>query len=87
MRAIYRIRKHTVVVMIDYSTDSYSIRYANSFHMKVKCEKQLDARIQPTVTTGDDPCPGGAAPTFIHTKYNEWVRNLNNAIKSALTYS
>lgn len=86
MRAIYRIRKHTVIVMIDYSTDDYSIRYDSSFHMKVKCEAQLDPRIQPTVTSGDDSCPGGAAPTFIHKNYNAWVRNLNNAIKSALTY-
>ena len=86
MRAIYRIRKHTVIVMIDYSTDDYSIRYDSSFHMKVKCEAQLDPRIQPTVTSGDDSCPGGAAPTFIHKNYNAWVGNLNNAIKSTLTY-
>jgi hypothetical protein len=87
IRAIYRIRKHQVTVMIDYSTDSYTIRYANSVHMKVKCGKQNDPTKPPQVTDGDHPCPGGVAPTFIHPKYSEWVQNLNNAIRGALTYS
>ena len=87
MRAIYRVRRHKVIVMIDYSTDSYTIRYASSVHMKVKCGKENDPTKAPTVTAGDHPCPGGVAPTFIHPKYNEWVQNLHNAIKGALTYS
>ena len=87
IRAIYRIRQHQVTVMIDYSTDSYTIRYANSVHMKVKCGKENDPTKAPTVTAGDHPCPGGVAPTFIHPKYNEWVQKLNNGIKGALAYS
>ena len=86
MRATKYARSHTVIVMIDYTADSYSINYDSSYHMKVKCEAQLDPKKSYMVTNGASPCPGGAPPTFIHKNYNAWVRNLNNAIKSALTY-
>ncbi len=84
--AIYRIRKHTVIVTIDYSSDGYSIVYRNSFYIFFFffC---YDNVARPTITTGGDSCPDGAAPTFIHKNYNEWVQKLNNYIKGALRYS
>jgi len=84
--AAYRFRNHTVIVTIDFSPDSYSIVYRNSFHMKVMCSG-ADSWSAPTVTTGADPCPDGAAPRLIHKEYNEWVRKLNNSIQSAIIRS
>ena len=86
MLASYRLRNHTVIVTIDYSSDDYSIVYRNSFYMKVVCPKHHPTAL-PTVTTGDDPCPDGAAPRLIHRRYNDWVQKLNNSIRIAIALS
>lgn len=85
MRATYRIRVHTVIVMIDYTADSYSINYDSSYQMKIKCEAQLDPKTPYMVTNGATACPGGAPPTYIHKNYNQWVQQLNHAIRAGLT--
>ena len=85
MRATKYTRSHTVIVMIDYTADSYSINYDSSYHMKVKCEAQLDPKKSYMVTNGASPCPGGAPPTFIHKNYNAWVQQLNHAISAGLS--
>ena len=82
--ATYRIRSHTVSVSIDYSADDYSIQYLSSAHMKVRCGEVYDSTEPAKVTNGGSPCPGGAPPTFIHPKYQEWVDRLNRGIQAAL---
>ena len=84
MLATYRIRGHTVVVVIDYSPDNYSIKYKSSINMKVKCGVRNDAAEPTKVTTGQSPCPGGAPPTFIHQNYKDWLAGLNDSIKATL---
>ncbi len=83
MLATYQIRRHTVVVSIDYSADDYSIQYKSSIHMKVRCGAVYDATEPAKVTTGQSPCPGGAPPTYIHSNYKVWIDGLNRAIQAA----
>lgn len=84
--AAYQFRNHTVVVTIDFSPDSYSIVYRNSFHMKVMCSGH-DSWGAAIVTDGNEPCPNDAAPTMIHMEYNTWVRKLNDSIQRAIIRS
>ena len=83
MLATYQVRRHIIVVSIDYSADFYSIQYENSIYMKVRCGAVYDATEPVKVTTGQSPCPGGAPPTFIHQNYKDWIDGLNRAIQSA----
>jgi hypothetical protein len=85
MLATYRIRAHTVVVVINYSGDTYSIDYSKSMEMKVHCtEEDKENGIGSEITTGGDTCTGVDQPAYIHEKYREWVDNLNRAIRLAL---
>ena len=84
MLATYKIRKHTVVVSIDYSADDYSIQYKSSIQMKVRCGAVYDATEPAKVTTGQSPCPGGAPPTYIHQAYKGWVDGLSRSIEATL---
>jgi len=81
--AMYRFRNHRVIVTISFSTDRYSIEYRNSLNMKIVCSADSEVTAQTglvVVTTGDDPCPDGAAPQYIHEKYNEWIQQLSQSI-------
>ncbi len=84
MLATSLVRGHTVVVSIDYSADDYSLQYMSSVYMKVRCGEVYDSAETAKVTKGGSPCPGGAPPTFIHPKYQEWVDELNRGIQAAL---
>ena len=81
--AMYNIRNHRVIVTIVFSAVRYSIEYRNSLNMKIVCSADDDITAQtglPVVTTGDDPCPNGATPQYIHEKYNEWIQQLSQSI-------
>jgi hypothetical protein len=84
MLATYNIRGHTVVVSIDYTSESYSIDYYNSVEMKVYCRGQRKRNKPPIVTTGQNTCPSGQMPTHIHGNYKDWVDGLNAGITNAL---
>ena len=65
--ATLNLRDHQAVVDILYNTSLYSIRYKSSVNL--------------TVTPGDEKVPG-APPYLIHSNYNGWIENLDNAIRT-----
>jgi hypothetical protein len=86
--ALYKYRNHRVIVGIVFSSDRYSIVYRNSLNMKIVCSADSTVQAQSVahrvVTTGLDPCPNGAIPEYIHEKYNEWVKQLDQKIYGAI---
>ena len=86
--AMYKYRNHRVIVDIVFSSDKYSIVYRNSLNMKVVCSADSPVLAQSVahrvVTNGVDPCPNGAIPEYIHEKYNEWVKQLDQKIYGAI---
>ena len=81
--ATYRIRSHSAIVSIGYSSDGYGIFYKNSYNMKVKCGTR-PASGSHTISSGQSGCPDGTVPTHIHHNYKLWVDRLNNSIQAAL---
>jgi len=81
--ASYRVRSHTAIVTIGYSSDRYGIFYKNSYNMKVKCGTRPAAG-SPTISSGQSGCPDGTVPTHIHENYKKWVNRLNSSIQAAL---
>jgi hypothetical protein len=71
--------KHSVVVSIPYSSEKFSIKYANSTNMKYSMrEKQPAGSIQ-SVTEASGP-----AVQVIHPAYNGWVQELLRSIQFEL---
>lgn len=70
--------KHTVVVSIPYSTEKFSVKYANSINMKYS--------IQDKVAVSNTPYapPTGPGVRVIHPGYNTWVQDLLRAIQFEL---
>lgn len=65
--ATLNLRGHQAVVDIPYSTSTYSIMYKSSVNLK--------------------PTPVGqgafqSSPDLIHSNYNGWIENLDNAIRT-----
>jgi len=68
--------KHTVIVVIAYSADKYSITYSDSVNMNYHSEAHYDSRM---------PRPSsGATGPVIHPAYNTWVQELKEAIRGEL---
>ena len=85
IEATYRIRAHTVTVLISYTEQVYSIDYKTSYEMKVYCtEEDKQERRAKKVTSGGGSCPDVEQPAYIHEKYIEWIDRLNGGINSAL---
>lgn len=83
--ATYRIRVHTVIVLISYTQQAYNIDYKTSYQMKVYCtEEDKEEKRSKKVTTGGGSCPGVAQPAYIHENYNAWIEELNRGIHAAL---
>lgn len=83
--ATYRIRVHTVIVLISYTEKAYSIDYKTSYEMKVYCsEEDKEEKRAKKITTGVGSCPGVDEPAYIHENYNVWTEELNRGIRSAL---
>lgn len=83
--ATYRIRVHTVMVLISYTENAYSIDYNNSYAMKVHCsEEDKEAGRSSKITSGSGTCPDVTQPAYIHEEYQVWINELNRAISVAL---
>ena len=83
--ATYRIRVHTVIVLISYTEQAYSIDYKTSYEMKVYCtEEDKEEKRAKKITTGGGSCPSVEQPAYIHENYNVWIEELNRGIRSAL---
>lgn len=75
--------KHTVVVTIPYSTEKFSIRYQNSINMKYGLADPVSSGstdIHQPIAKNSTP---QGTPT-IHPFYNNWVRDLLQAIQAEL---
>lgn len=66
--------RHTAVVDITYSRESYSIKYKNSDNLGYRASDTSRPMIDDTgsVTSSKEP--------VIHPNYNKWVQRLNDAI-------
>jgi hypothetical protein len=83
--ATYKIRVHTVIVLVSYTEHAYSIDYKTSYEMKVSCTEEDEEKKRPKkVTSGGGACPGVDQPAYIHKNYKEWIDQLNRGIRSAL---
>jgi len=82
--ATYTHRIHTIAVNIRYTEENYSINYAYSINMKVHCTDKDKAKGVILTKWPEETC-GGARPALIHSKYNEWVENLDSEINAALS--
>lgn len=83
--ATYKIRVHTVIVLISYTEQAYSIDYTTSYEMKVYCTEEDEVEKRPKkVTTGGGICSGVDQPAYIHESYKDWIEELNRGIRSAL---
>lgn len=81
--ATYKIRVHTVKVLITYNELTYSIDYKTSYQMKVYCtEEDKEEKRSKKITTGGSTCPD--QPAYIHENYKVWIEELNRGIRSAL---
>ncbi len=87
MLAFFRIRRHSVVVMINYSRDEYSIDYSSSREMKVQCTDADHKQAKNIIITGRKSCPGSADPKYIHGNYEEWVTRLKASINHSIVYA
>lgn len=68
IRGTLHLRTHTVVVHVEYTTDSYRISYVDSENMEY-CNAN---------------CRRPTGVPMIHPNYNSWVRNLVREINSRL---
>ena len=85
--ASYRVRSHSVLVMIEYSEDIYNIRYSSSREMKVQCT-EADHKAAPNIiVTGRQSCPGLQKPLYIHANYGPWIANLKHSIDQAILFA
>lgn len=81
--ATYKIRAHTVKVLISYMEQAYNIDYKTSYQMKVYCtEEDKEEKRTRKITTGGGTCPD--QPAYIHENYKDWIDELNRGISSAL---
>jgi hypothetical protein len=85
--ASYQIRRHNVVVMINYSEDTYSIDYKSSREMKVQCTDQDYKGSKNIIITGRQSCPGYEDPKYIHGNYQKWITRLKGSIDHAIAYA
>lgn len=70
--------KHTVMVVIVYSADKYSITYRDSVNMNYHSEAKFDSRM-PNARNASTP-----SGPVIHPAYNTWVQELKDAIRVEL---
>lgn len=84
--ATYRIRNHTVDVMIHYSEDLYRINYKSSTEMKVQCSESDWKSSRNIIITGRQSCPGFETPLYIHENYGNWIAYLKASIDHSLTF-
>jgi hypothetical protein len=85
--AFFRIRTHSVIVMINYSRDEYSIEYNSSREMKVQCTDADHKQAKNIIITGRKSCPGSADPKYIHQNYEKWVTRLKASINHSIAYA
>ena len=81
--ATYRIRTHTVHVVINYTDTFYATRYKSSNEMKMFCTRRDRDNARNIKISGRQECPGGT-PLYIHGNYKIWMDSLNAAIQSSL---
>lgn len=67
--ATLNLRGHQAVVDIPYNTSTYSIIYKSSVNL--------------AITPGDEAVPG-SPPRLVHSNYNGWIENLDNAIRTQI---
>ena len=85
--ASYQIRTHNVVVMINYSEDTYGIDYKSSKGMKVQCTDKDYQSSKNIIITGRQSCPGSEDPKYIHGNYQEWITRLKASIDHSIAFS
>jgi hypothetical protein len=85
--ASYRIRQHSVIVMINYSEDGYDIDYKSSMEMKVQCTDSDYKNSKNIIVTGRQSCPGFADPKYIHGNYQKWITRLKGSIDHSIAFS
>jgi len=73
--------KHTVVVEIAYSAERYSLMYKDSVNMKYAPHAQSDSHIN---SVNNTYTRGGYDGPVIHPFYNNWVQDLQDAIRQEL---
>ena len=81
--ATYRIRKHTVQVIISYSDFSYKVRYKSSIGMKMYCFKRDRDKKRNQKLSGLENCPYDQAPQYIHRNYDTWISSLISEIENS----
>ena len=81
--ATYRIRTHTVHVVINYTDTYYATRYKSSSEMKMFCTQRDRDNARNIKISGRQECPGGI-PMYIHGNYKIWVDSLNASIQREL---
>jgi len=85
--ASYQIRRHNVVVMINYSEDTYDIDYKSSREMKVQCTDADYKTSKNIIVTGRQSCPGFADPKYIHGNYQQWITHLKGSIDHSISFA
>jgi len=85
--ASYQVRTHNVVVMINYSEDTYSIDYKSSREMKVQCTDKDYKNSKNIIITGRQSCPGFEDPKYIHGNYQEWITRLKGSIEHSIAFA
>lgn len=82
--ASYQIRVHRVTVQIRYTDTFYAIQYKSSSGMKMFCTESDRNYRKDLRVSGQDPCPGGRDPLYIHGNYKKWTDSLNASIHNSL---
>lgn len=82
--ASYRLRAHSVIVTIEYTQDSYEIKYKSSSEMKIQCTEEDWKKSTNIKVSGRHTCPGYADPLYIHGNYELWINSLRESINLAL---
>jgi hypothetical protein len=82
--ATYMVRNHTIDVLIHYSDRHYSYIYGYSDGMKIYCtDADYDKHREPKIS-GQESCPRGKNPEWIHANYKRWIAALDHAIQISI---
>jgi hypothetical protein len=80
----YAVRSHSVTEEIFYTETYYRYTYESSSNMKMFCTEQDKLGNKNLKISGQQECPYGRDPRFVHPNYKKWVDSLNTAIQNSL---
>ena len=80
----YSVRAHTVTEEIFYTETYYRYTYESSSNMKMFCTEQDKLDNDNLKISGQQECPYGRDPRYVHPNYKKWIDSLNTTIQNSL---